>query len=122
MKIIKFFSVLFLGMVSFQFAGAQTAVSDSIIVNGNCGMCKKAIEKSALEAGATTAFWDRKAKVLKVEFDSDKTNNETIQKAVAARGYDTESFTAPDEAYAKLHECCLYDRKAMPKAKKNKKK
>lgn len=118
MKFIKFFSVLFLGMVSFHFAGAQTSVSDSIIVNGNCGMCKKTIEKSALGAGAATAFWDRKAKVLKVEFDSEKTNNETIQKAVAASGYDTESFTAPDEAYAKLHKCCLYDRKAMPKKDK----
>ncbi len=119
---IKFFSVLFLGMISFHFAGAQTSVSDSILVNGNCGMCKKAIEKSAVEAGATTAFWDRKVKILKVEFDSEKTTNKNIQKAVAAGGYDTEKFTAPDEAYAKLHECCLYDRKAMPiKSKKNKK-
>ena len=83
-------------------------------------MCKKTIEKSALGAGATTAFWDRKAKVLKVEFDAEKTNNETIQKAVAAVGYDTENFTAPDEAYAKLHECCLYNRKAMPKKDKKK--
>lgn len=118
MKFIKFFSVLFLGLVSFHFAGAQTVNSDSIIVNGNCGMCKKTIEKSAIAAGATTAFWDRKAKVLKVDFDAAKTNNEKIQKAVAASGYDTENFTAPDEAYAKLHECCLYDRKAMPKKDK----
>lgn len=78
-------------------------------------MCKKTIEKSALAAGATTASWDRKAKVLKVDFNASETNNEKIQKAVAASGYDTEKFTAPDEAYAKLHECCLYDRKAMPK-------
>lgn len=118
MKSIKFFTVFFLGLLSFQFAGAQTSVSDSMIVNGNCGMCKKTIEKSALAAGATTAFWDRKAKVLKVEFEEGKTTNESIQKAVAASGYDTEKFTAPDEAYAKLHECCLYDRKAMPKKSK----
>jgi len=118
MKLIQFFSILFLTMGSFQMAGAQTAVSDSIIVNGNCGMCKTAIEKSAIAAGATNAFWDRKAKVLKVEFNTDKTSNETIQKAVAATGYDTEKFTAPDDAYAKLPECCLYDRKAMPKKEK----
>ncbi|MEO7317051.1 MAG: cation transporter [Ginsengibacter sp.] len=118
MKFIKFFSILFLGMISVQFAGAQTAIQDSITVNGNCGMCKKTIEKSALEAGATTAFWDRKAKVLKVEFDATKTNNETIQKAVAKSGYDTENFTAPDDAYENLEPCCHYDRKPLKKVNK----
>lgn len=105
-------------MISVQFAGAQTAIQDSITVNGNCGMCKKTIEKSALEAGATTAFWDRKAKVLKVEFDATKTNNETIQKAVAKSGYDTENFTAPDDAYENLEPCCHYDRKPLKKVNK----
>lgn len=118
MKFIKLFSLLFLGMVSVQFAGAQTATQDSIIVNGNCGMCKKTIEKSALGAGATTAFWDRKAKVLKVEFDAAKTNNEKIQKAVAQSGYDTQDFTAPDEAYSNLEACCHYDRKPLKKTDK----
>ena len=119
MNFIKFFFILFMGMVSAQFAGAQTSIQDSIIVNGNCGMCKKTIEKSALAAGATTAFWDRKAKILKVEFDSTKTNNEKIQKAVANSGYDTQDFTAPDEVYSKLEECCHYDRKPLKKADKN---
>ncbi len=118
MKFIKFFVILFIGMASAQFAGAQTSIKDSIVVNGNCGMCKKTIEKSATEAGATTAFWDRKAKVLKVDFDSTKTNNETIQKAVAKSGYDTQDFTAPDEAYSNLEACCQYDRKPLKKADK----
>ena len=120
MKIIKAFSIFLISLISFQFANAQSAVSDSIIVNGNCGMCKKTIEKSAKAAGATMAFWDRKAKVLKVDFDPAKTNNETIQKAVAASGYDTEKFMAPDSAYSKLEDCCQYDRTALKeKVKKN---
>jgi hypothetical protein len=118
MKFIKFLSILLLGMVSVQFAGAQTNIKDSIVVNGNCGMCKKTIEKSALEAGANTAFWDRKAKVLKVEFDSTKTNSERIQIAVAKSGYDTQDFKAPDEAYSNLEACCHYDRKPLKKADK----
>lgn len=118
MKLIKFFAFLFIGMVSGQIAGAQTSTQDSIVVNGNCGMCKKTIEKSAIEAGATTALWDRKAKVLKVEFDATKTNNEKIQKAVAQSGYDTQDFTAPDEAYSNLEPCCHYDRKPLKKADK----
>ncbi len=118
MKFMKFSLILFIGMVSAQFAGAQTSIKDSVIVNGNCGMCKKTIEKSAMEAGATTAFWDRKAKVLKIEFDATKTNNETIQKAVAKSGYDTQDFTAPDEAYENLEQCCHYDRKPLKKAPK----
>lgn len=115
MKFIKFFSILFLGILSVQFAGAQTSIKDSMVVNGNCGMCKKTIEKSALEAGATTAFWDRKAKILKVEFDASKTNNEKIQKAVAQSGYDTQDFTAPDSSYSNLEACCQYDRKPLKK-------
>ena len=113
MKKIISFSLLLLGLLSFQSAAAQSAISDSITVNGNCGMCKKTIEKSALAAGANTAFWDRKAKVLKVDFNPAKTNNETIQKAVAASGYDTEKYTAPDSAYSKLEDCCQYDRTAL---------
>ncbi|MEO6684043.1 MAG: heavy-metal-associated domain-containing protein [Ginsengibacter sp.] len=118
MKFIKVFTLLFLGLLSFQFGSAQTNITDSIKVNGNCGMCKKTIEKSALGAGATTAFWDRKAKVLKVDYDSTKTSNETIQKAVAKSGYDTQNFTAPDEAYEKLEECCHYDRSLLKKKDK----
>jgi periplasmic mercuric ion binding protein len=96
MKTIRFFSILFFSIVSFQFCSAQTAKSETIKVNGNCGMCKKHIEKSALEAGATAANWDKKTKFL--------------QTAVAAAGYDTQDFKATDSAYNKLDECCQYDR------------
>ncbi|MCO6496331.1 MAG: copper chaperone [Chitinophagaceae bacterium] len=88
-----------------------TEISDSVLVNGNCGMCKSAIEKSAKEAGATYALWDKKTKVLNLKFDPATTSQEKIEKRIAARGYDTVNFKATDEAYEKLEECCHYDRK-----------
>jgi hypothetical protein len=110
MKISKLFSILFFTILSFQFCSAQTATSETIKVNGNCGMCKKHIEKSALEAGATAANWDKKTKFLQISYDPAVTNSAKIQTAVAAAGYDTQDFKASDSAYNKLDECCQYDR------------
>lgn len=99
---------------AFTFAQAQTSeIVDSVAVNGKCGMCKKSIEKSAMEAGATTATWDRKSKVLNVKYDASKTNMHKIEQKVAEKGYDTENVKATDEAYSKLEDCCLYDRKIL---------
>jgi hypothetical protein len=35
-----------------------------------------------------------------------------IEQAIALVGYDTQNFTAKDEAYFDLPECCQYERKA----------
>jgi periplasmic mercuric ion binding protein len=110
MKTLKYFSILFFSILSFQLSSAQTAKSESIMVNGNCGMCKKHIEKSALEAGATAANWDKKTKFLQISYDPAVTNSAKIQTAVAAAGYDTQDFKATDSAYNKLDACCQYDR------------
>lgn len=110
MKTIKSFSILFFSILSFQFLSAQTAKSETVKVNGNCGMCKKHIEKSALDAGATAANWNKKTKFLKISYDPAVTNSAKIQSAIAAAGYDTQDIKASDSAYYKLEECCQYDR------------
>jgi hypothetical protein len=110
--ILSLFSLLFISFASI----AQTAKTENIKVWGNCGMCKKTIETAAKDAGATEANWNTETKILAVSYTS-SSNNQKIQKAVAASGYDTQDFTAPDEAYNKLHECCKYDRKAATPAK-----
>lgn len=79
-------------------------------VAGECGMCKKKIEGAAKTAGASYASWNTETKMLTVSYAAKKTNPETIQKAIAATGYDTPTAKATDEAYEKLHECCKYDR------------
>lgn len=99
--------ILFSG-ISF---GQSTEITDSVWVNGNCGMCEKTIEKSALNAGAGTASWDKETKYLTVSFNPSKTNTTTIQKAVAESGYDTKEFRASEKAYLGLEKCCQYARK-----------
>ncbi len=122
MKISKLFSILFFSILSFQFSSAQTAKSETVKVNGNCGMCKKHIEKSALQAGATAATWDKKTKFLQISYDPAVTNSAKIQTAVADAGYDTQDFKASDSAYYKLDECCQYDRGVSLKDDSGKKK
>ncbi len=120
MKSLKLLITFFLSLFFFQFSQAQTALkSETITVNGNCGMCKKNIEKSALEAGAATANWDRKTKFLNVSYDPNTSSPAKIQTAVAEAGYDTQDVKASDSAYFKLEECCQYERKELKAPKKN---
>lgn len=93
------------------FGFAQSAKKETIKVWGNCEMCQKKIETAATRAGASSAKWNSETKVLAVSYNTQKTNSDKIQKAIAAVGYDTQNFTASEEAYNKLHACCQYDRK-----------
>lgn len=113
MKALKFFSILFFSIISFQFSSAQTSKSETIKVNGNCSDCKKHIENSAIEAGATVANWNKNTKFLQISYDPSTTNSAKIQTAIAAAGYDTQDFKASDSAYNKLDDCCQYDRIAL---------
>lgn len=91
---------------------AQTNKSETIKVWGNCGMCKKRIEKSAKSAGAISASWDADKLALEITYDEKETNSIKIQQSIAEAGYDTQDITADDKAYDKLSGCCKYERKA----------
>ena len=83
-------------------------------VRGNCGMCKKTIEKAALAtSGVSKANWDVEKKIMKVSYDNSLTSNMNIHKAIAAAGYDTEMLEANEEAYSNLPGCCQYDHKMI---------
>ena len=112
MKKIAFFlfSALFVQAAFAQTAANNNLQSTQFKVLGNCGMCKKTIEKAALDADATTASWDAKTDMLAVTFKNKKTSTAAIQKAVALAGYDNAGYKADDEAYNNLHGCCKYDR------------
>jgi mercuric ion binding protein len=92
---------------------AQKATTETIKVSGECGMCKKNIEKAAKGAGASYALWNKETKVLTVKYSSSTTNSAKIQQKIANAGYDTPQFKATDEAYNKLDECCQYERTSM---------
>lgn len=77
---------------------------------GNCNMCKETIETAAHKKGEAKAEWDKDTKIVSLTFDSAKTNADAILKRIAYSGYDNLKFLAPDDVYAKLPECCQYDR------------
>ena len=90
-------------------AAAQTA---QFQVWGNCGMCKKTIEKAAKSVdGVASADWNVDTHQFNVSFDPAKTSTEKVHQAIAAAGYDTDLVKGNDEAYSKLHGCCQYERK-----------
>lgn len=115
MKTLKLFSLagLFLSITATSFAQTKT---ETLKVSGECGMCKKKIEKAAKEAGASYALWDKDTKVLTIKYNKATTNTAKIEKKIAGVGYDTPDFKATDEAYNKLDECCQYEREGTEKA------
>lgn len=119
MKSIKFL-LMAVSIFSFQHIQAQTnyTTSQTVKINGNCGMCKTTIEKAGNISGESTVVWDKKTKTATLSFDSTKTSEAEILKRVALAGYDNEQFLAPAAVYGKLPGCCRYDREkkmdAMP--------
>ncbi len=80
-------------------------------VAGNCEMCKDRIEKAAKTVkGVVSAEWSAEQQVLHLGYNKGVTSVETVQKAVASAGHDTEKYKASDAVYNKLPECCLYER------------
>ena len=94
------------------FAQSKT---ETFKVSGNCGMCKKRIEKAVAVSGVDSATWNVKTKIMSVTFDAAKISNDAIQKKIAAVGHDTEKFVAENAVYEKLPECCLYERGNLKK-------
>ncbi|MES1221853.1 MAG: cation transporter [Bacteroidota bacterium] len=99
-------AILSLPMNSF----AQKVKTETFNVSGECGMCKKKIEKAAKEAGATNAVWNQQTKILKVSYNTLGTSTSAIQQKIANTGYDTPLFKATEEAYNSLETCCQYER------------
>lgn len=101
--------MLFVGMTSLF---AQQVKTEKIKVNGECGMCKKRIEKAANSVeGVSKAEWSDKTKILLVTYDPSKTDVKKVSTAVAKVGYDTEGVKAEEKDYKSLPACCQYDRK-----------
>ena len=94
---------------------SQKTRTESFKVAGECGTCKKKIEKAAKEAGATYAAWDMHTKILKLSYNAG-TDVAAIQQKIADAGYDTPKFRATDAAYGSLDKCCQYDRAAATKS------
>lgn len=88
----------------------KNAKTETYKVAGNCDMCKNTIETAATKKGISSAEWDKDKKIISLTYDSKQTTASEILKRIAYAGYDNEQFLAPDDAYAKLPECCHYER------------
>ena len=81
----------------------------SIEVDGVCMMCKKRIEKAALNSkGVKFAIWDIKTHQLSLIIDENKTDTKTIQKNIVAVGHDSKGIKAKDHVYNNITPCCKY--------------
>tara|TARA_B100000780_G_scaffold215806_1_gene155159 strand:- start:5609 stop:6016 length:408 start_codon:yes stop_codon:yes gene_type:complete len=79
-------------------------------VKGNCKMCKKTIETSALSLdGVHKAIWDVKTKQIDLVYDDQLVELTTIHNTIASSGYSTELVDLNQEAYDNLPMCCQYD-------------
>lgn len=80
-------------------------------VNGVCRMCKARIEKTAFALkGVKTARWEISTHQFYMLYDANKIALEEVHQAIANAGHDTPLFKSPDEVYANLPLCCLYER------------
>ena len=84
----------------------------SFAVKGNCKMCKKTIETSAMSLdGVHKANWDVKTKQIDLIYNDQLVELMTIHNIIAASGYSTELVDLNQEAYDNLPLCCQYDPK-----------
>ncbi len=86
------------------------AKTETVMVYGNCGMCKKTIEKAGNIEGIVKVDWSKDTKMATISYDSTAIAVNEILIRIANAGYDSDAFRAPDEVYNNLHGCCQYER------------
>ena len=104
------FSIL--GLFIFHFYFNQNIEKQEFKVKGNCNMCKSRIEQTAQKAGANSAHWDLEHQILELEISTEHSSFDKILKQIAEAGHDNERYTASEETYNNLPECCLYERES----------
>lgn len=113
-------SALFVGLMTIVSCGNKSEKKEAVVsknttsmnvgVRGNCAMCKQTIETAAKDVeGVVAANWSVEKKKIEVSFDKTKTNQQAIEQAIAASGYDTENAVSNEASYEKLPGCCQYD-------------
>jgi len=93
----------------FTYGQHNTVTTQTVKISGNCGMCKKTIEKAGNSADSKVD-WNEDNQTANVSFDASKTSFDAVLKNIALAGYDNEKYLAPATTYADLHGCCQYDR------------
>jgi copper chaperone CopZ len=117
-KIIKGISIITLVLFYTNgIAQIKNAKTETVKIYGNCDMCKNTIEKAGNKKKVSKVDWNKDTKIATLVFNSKTTSEDEILKRIALSGYDNEKYLAPDDAFAKLPECCKYERKKPSTAK-----
>lgn len=107
-KVIAIISVLFV-VATTQAQEKKRNAKISLEVDGVCMMCKKRIEKAALNTkGVKFANWNLETHELTVIIDERKTSKKMVSENLAKEGHDTKAQKATQEEYDSLHPCCKY--------------
>ncbi len=93
---------------------AQKKIETTFIVDGECDMCKKRIEKSLDTRGVLFSEWNVETKELFVAFRPGKISIDEIHALINNVGHDTERSLAPDSVYNNIHHCCRYRSTSSP--------
>lgn len=109
MKNLKYFSIFFLSLLSFSAFAQSTVKEDTLMVKGICEMCQERIEEAAFGKGVKFVSWNKVTDELSVAYRSDKTSIKEIEDRILNAGHSTSEHKAPEEAYAKLPDCCRYE-------------
>lgn len=100
--------------ILFTFTACEAQIKnekkETVKIYGNCNMCKSTIEKAGNAGKTAKVEWNKDTKMASIAYDQKATTLDEILKRIALAGYDSDAFRAPDDAYAKLPECCQYDR------------
>lgn len=85
----------------------STLKTDTLGVEGVCGMCKKRIESAAKSnEGVVAAAWDLEKQLLTVVYDSVKVSLEQIQTSISEAGHNTTGLDRNSDRYKELPYCC----------------
>ena len=108
--------VMLLSSVAIFAQKASKIQEAEIKTSAICGMCEETItEALTFHKGVLAVSMDMETKVVKVRFNSKKTNIDGIRAKIASAGYDADDVVANAEAYEKLHGCCKKGGSCAPK-------
>ncbi|MCD1115389.1 DUF3347 domain-containing protein [Chryseobacterium turcicum] len=116
-SISKIMGVMMLLVSLVYTAQIKNAKTEMVKIYVNNSQCKATIEKVGNLKNVAMVSWNEETKMATLTYDSSKTNQQEILKRIANAGFDSDSFYAPDDVYAKLPSSCQYKRnKKMPEA------
>jgi outer membrane receptor for ferrienterochelin and colicins len=111
MKIRTFLTLAAFFLVITLNAQIKHATTVVVKVKGSCEMCTARIEKAGSFKKISKTKYSLENQEATITFDSTQTNLNIILQKIAEVGHDNEMYSATDEVYENLPNCCHYARK-----------